>query len=209
VDARKSRIAPNTSDPLCANYTRPLMCFARNGSIQRSPHPWHRLSLKCGIFVCDRNSNTCQNNRARTNLLNKTKIRQDYYCSSLYICHTKAMTTLVECGIRCFLEDTNFCFVLVVWSASWLILKSSHFRKCCEENFYLCVRLMQNRMEIFSTAAKLLVWRLRLRVQKAQSPQYFWQMGGKNLKSVNHYKYLGAVLNTELSDDKDIQRQLR
>jgi len=34
-------------------------------------------------------------------------------------------------------------------------------------------------------------------------------MGGKNLKSVNHYKYLGAVLNTELSDGKDIQRQLR
>jgi len=32
-------------------------------------------------------------------------------------------------------------------------------------------------------------------------------MGGKNLTSVNHYKYLGAVLDTELSDDKDIQRQ--
>ena len=94
-------------------------------------------------------------------------------------------------------------------SASRLKLKSSHFRKCCEENFYLCVRLTQNRMEIFSTAAKLFVCRLRLRVQKAQSPHY-WQMGGKNIKSVNHYKYLGVVLNTELSDDKDIQqRQLR
>jgi len=34
-------------------------------------------------------------------------------------------------------------------------------------------------------------------------------MGGKNLKSVKQYKYLGAVLYTELSDDKDIQRQLR
>jgi len=67
---------------------------------------------------------------------------------------------------------------------------------------------MQNHMEIFPTAAKLFVWRLRLRVQKAQSPNY-WHMGGKNLKSVNHYKYMGAVLNTELSDDKDIQRQLR
>jgi len=31
-------------------------------------------------------------------------------------------------------------------------------------------------------------------------------MGGKNLKSLNHYKYLGAVLDSELSDDKDIQR---
>jgi len=67
---------------------------------------------------------------------------------------------------------------------------------------------MQNRMQIFSTAAKLLVWRLRLRVQKAQSPHY-WQKAGKNLKSVNHYKCLGTVLNTELSDNKDIQRQLR
>jgi len=34
-------------------------------------------------------------------------------------------------------------------------------------------------------------------------------MGGKNLKSFNHYKYLGAVLDTELSHDKDILRQLR
>ena len=67
---------------------------------------------------------------------------------------------------------------------------------------------MQNRMEVFSTAEKQFVWRLRLRVEKAQSPHY-WQMGGKNLKSVKHYKYLGAVLNTELSDDKDIQRQLQ
>ena len=133
----------------------------------------------------------------KRNLLNKTKIRQDYYCSSTHICHTKAMSTLVEYGTRCLYEDINFYSVLIIRSASWLILKSSHFRKCCEENFYLCVRLMQNRMEIFSTAAKLLVWRLRLWVQKAQSP-HFWQMGGKNLKSVNHYRYLRAVLNTEL-----------
>ena len=27
-------------------------------------------------------------------------------------------------------------------------------------------------------------------------------MGGKNLKSINHYKYLGAVLDSELSDDR-------
>ena len=106
--ARKSRFAPNTPGPLCTNCTRHLIRFARNGSIQRSPHPWHRLSLKFGIFICDRNSNTCQKNRARTNLLYKTKIRRDYYCSSLYICHTKAITTLVEYGTRCLYEDTNF-----------------------------------------------------------------------------------------------------
>jgi len=67
---------------------------------------------------------------------------------------------------------------------------------------------MQNHMEIFSTTAKLFVWRLRLRVQKAQSLHY-WRMGGKNLKSVKQYKYLETVLDTELPDDKDIQRQLR
>jgi len=65
---------------------------------------------------------------------------------------------------------------------------------------------MQNHMEIFSTTAKLFVWRLRLRVQKSQSP-HFWHMGGKDLKYVNQYKYLGPVLDTELPDDKDIQRQ--
>ena len=207
MDARKSRFAPNTPDPLCAKDTRHLTNFVRNGSIQRSTHPWDRLSLKFGIFICDRNSNPRQKNRARTDALNKTKIRQVYYCSSLYICHTKAMITLVKYGTRCLYEDTNFYSVLIVRSASWLKLKSFHFRKCFEENVFLCVRLMQNRMEIFSAATKLFVWRLRLRVQKAQSPHY-WQMGGKNLKSVNHYKYLWAVLNTELSDHKDIQRQL-
>jgi len=34
-------------------------------------------------------------------------------------------------------------------------------------------------------------------------------LGGQNVKSVKNYKYLGVVLDTELSDDKDIQRQLR
>jgi len=35
-------------------------------------------------------------------------------------------------------------------------------------------------------------------------------LGGQNVKSVvNHYKYLGIVLDIELSDDKDIKRQLR
>jgi len=58
----------------------------------------------------------------------------------------------------------------------------------------------ENHVEIFSTTAKVFVWRLRLRVQKAQSPHY-WHTGGKNLKSVNQYKYLGAVPDTELSDD--------
>jgi len=118
------------------------------------------------------------------------------------------MTTLVEYGTRCLYEDTDFYSILIVRSASWLKRKSSHFRKCCEDNFYLCVRLVQNHMEIFSTTAKLFVWRLRLRVQKEQSPHY-WHTGGKNLKSFTHYKYLVIELNAELPDDKHIQRQLR
>jgi len=34
-------------------------------------------------------------------------------------------------------------------------------------------------------------------------------LGGQNVKSGNYYKYMGIVLDAELSDDKDIQRQLR
>jgi len=34
-------------------------------------------------------------------------------------------------------------------------------------------------------------------------------LSGWNVKSVNHYKYLGIVLDAELSDDKDIQSQLQ
>ena len=35
------------------------------------------------------------------------------------------------------------------------------------------------------------------------------KLGGQYVNSVDQYKYLGIVLDTELSDDKDIQRQLR
>jgi len=69
MDARKSRFAPDTPDPLCAKGTRHLIRFARNGNIQRSPNPWHRLSFKFGIFICDKYSSTCQTNSVRTNLL--------------------------------------------------------------------------------------------------------------------------------------------
>ena len=35
------------------------------------------------------------------------------------------------------------------------------------------------------------------------------KLGGQYKKSVDQYKYLGILLDTELSHDKDIQRQLR
>ena len=37
----------------------------------------------------------------------------------------------------------------------------------------------------------------------------FLKLSSQYVKSVDQYKYLGIVLDTELSDDKDIQRQLR
>ena len=66
------------------------------------------------------------------------------------------------------------------------------------------VKIME--IGIFSTAEKLFVWRLRPRAQKAVIP--LLTPGGPSVKSVTHYKYLGIVLDTELSDDKVIQRQL-
>jgi len=35
------------------------------------------------------------------------------------------------------------------------------------------------------------------------------KLGGQYVKCVDQYQYLGIVLDTELSDDKDVQRQLR
>jgi len=51
IGARKGQFAPNT----------PLIRYARKAQdrCQRSPLPWHRLSFKFGVFICDRNSNTC------------------------------------------------------------------------------------------------------------------------------------------------------
>jgi len=46
-----------------------------------------------------------------------------------------------------------------------------------------------------------LVWVTAVTLQKL--------LGVKNLKSVNQYNYLGTVLYSELSDNKEIQRQLQ
>jgi len=42
------------------------------------------------------------------------------FSSSLCICHSKAMTALVEYGTRCLYYTTNFYSVLIVRFASWL-----------------------------------------------------------------------------------------
>jgi len=68
---------------------------------------------------------------------------------------------------------------------------------------------MQNRMGLFSIAAKLFVWRLRLSKSAKSAVTPLLTLGSQNVKSVNHYKHLGIILDTELSDDKHIQRQLQ
>ena len=73
----------------------------------------------------------------------------------------------------------------------------------CNE-YLMCVRLTQNRMELFSAAC------MTFKAKSAKSTVTpLLTLVGKNVKSVNRYKYLGLILDTELSDNKDIQRQLR
>ena len=62
----------------------------------------------------------------------------------------------------------------------------------------MCVRLMQNRMQLFSTAAKLCMTFKTKSANSTVTP--LLTLGGQNVKSVDQYKYLGIVLDTELSD---------
>ena len=71
----------------------------------------------------------------------------------------------------------------------------------------MCARRMQNRMGLFSTATKLFVWRLRLKVQKHSHSSL--EIGCSMRKICWPTQISGISLDTELSDDKDIQRQLR
>ena len=61
------------------------------------------------------------------------------FTSSQYICHTKAMTVLVQYGTRCLYWATNFYSVLIVRSASWLQLKSSIFENAAKTTLSVTV----------------------------------------------------------------------
>jgi len=63
-------------------------------------------------------------------------------------------------------------------------------------------------MKSFSTAAKLFVLCQRLRVQESTAILLL-TLSVLKVKYISRYKYLGIVLDIELSDDKDIQRQMR
>jgi len=50
---------------------------------------------------------------------------------------------------------------------------------------------------------------MTFKAKRAKSPATpILKLGGQYVKSVDQYKYLGILLDTELSDDKDTQRQL-
>ena len=67
---------------------------------------------------------------------------------------------------------------------------------------------MQNCMKLFSTATKLFVWRLKSKNTKSTVIPLLAR-GVQRVKSVSDHKYLRIVLDIELSNDKDIQIQLR
>jgi len=60
---------------------------------------------------------------------------------------------------------------------------------------------MQNRMGLFSTATKLFVWCLRLRVQKAQSLQYYWHwvVKMKNMSTNTNICWLYWILSSQMT----------
>jgi len=76
------------------------------------------------------------------------------------------------------------------------------------ELFSVCQAYAETHENIFN-CSKTVCMTCKAKSAKSTVTPSLTKIGGKNLKSVNHYKYRGAVLNTELSDDKDIQRQLR
>jgi len=72
----------------------------------------------------------------------------------------------------------------------------------------MCVRRMQNRMGLFSTATKLFCMTFNAKSAKSTANPVL-KLGGQYVNTVDQYKYLRILLDSELSDDKDIQRQLR
>jgi len=71
----------------------------------------------------------------------------------------------------------------------------------------MCARLTHNRMGLFSTATKLCVTFKAKTAKSTVIPSL--TLGVLTVNFVSHNKYLGIVLDTEFSDDQDIQRQLR
>ena len=71
--------------------------------------------------------------------------------------------------------------------------------------YFMCVRLMQNGMD---KCSKTVCMTFKARSTKSTVTPLL-TLGDQDVKSVNHCKYLSIILDTESSDDEDIQRQLR
>jgi len=69
------------------------------------------------------------------------------------------------------------------------------------------VRFKQNRMKLFN-CSKIVFMTLKAKTAKSTVIPLL-TLYVQRVKPVCHYKYLGIVLDLELSDDKNIQRQLQ
>jgi len=69
------------------------------------------------------------------------------------------------------------------------------------------VRFKQNRMKLFN-CSKIVCMTYKAKTAKSTFIPLL-TLGVQRVKSVFHYKYLGIILDLELSDDKDFQRQLQ
>ena len=61
-------------------------------------------------------------------------------------------------------------------------------------------------MILFSTAAKLFVWRSKAKIANITVIPLL-RLGVQRVESVSHYKYLRIVLDIDISDDKDMRNQ--
>ena len=119
MDARKSRFAPNTPDPVCAKDTRRLRPtrFAEMVAFKDSL----TLDISCPSSLGPSFEVEIQTHVRRIEVQRICSTRRKlgrFTTVVAHTCHTKVMTTLAEYGTGCLYEDTNFYSVLIVRSAS-------------------------------------------------------------------------------------------
>ena len=99
---------------------------------------------------------------------------------------------------------------ILIWTTLCLLLIFVRFVQVYQgcKVYQMCVKLMQNHMKLFSTAKKLFVRRFKAKTTRSTVIPLL-TLGVQRVKSVSCYKNVGIVLDIELSDDKEIQRQIR
>jgi len=77
----------------------------------------------------------------------------------------------------------------------------------CKEYLDVCLAYAESHGSIFNCNKTVC---MTIKAKSARSTAIpVLKLGGQYINSVDQYKYLGILLDTELSDDKDIQRQLQ